>query len=390
MGYAAWVLDPEVDSPATQVTPQTLQAAYDDPSALAELAQHCRAVTTEFENVPAQALRALATQGCRVSPPARAVEIAQDRVLEKAHLLKLGLPCGPHQALVQLEDLSNASLSDLCPGILKTARLGYDGRGQIQVVTPEELPAAWAQLGPSLKSPKSPGEQLVSAVLEKRLSLAAEYSVILARSLTGDCVCLPTQRNVHDQGILAVTQVFEGQISESLNHSLQQAARTLAHSLDYVGVLCVEFFVLETGEWLINEIAPRPHNSGHYSLDACDISQFDLQVRTLMGLPLISPRLHSQALMLNVLGEAWFVDEANPSPTSPPMRPPPKTPHWAQVVSLPGVHLHLYGKHAPRPGRKMGHITITGSTSQQVYDTAHQIAHELRLNYVQRSLAFLN
>jgi 5-(carboxyamino)imidazole ribonucleotide synthase len=201
-------------------------------------------------------------------------------------------------------------------------------------------------------------------VLEQRVSLRGELSVVLARDRAGRCVHLPVQHNVHRDGILAVTQVPAPAVAAGLADEALQLATAVAASLDYVGVLCVEFFELDDGRLLANEMAPRPHNSGHHSIDACDSSQFDLQVRALAGLPLSVPRLHSPAVMLNLLGDLWFASsEAAPS-----------TPDWASVLALPGVHLHLYGKTEPRRGRKMGHLTVTAATSAQARTVAVEAA----------------
>ncbi|RYF38645.1 MAG: ATP-grasp domain-containing protein, partial [Comamonadaceae bacterium] len=239
--------------------------------------------------------------------------------------------------------------SELLPGILKTTRLGYDGKGQQRVRDREELARAWSQL------------KQVSCVLEKMLPLAAECSVVVARGLDGQTVHLPPQLNLHRDGILAVTQVFEGNLPSVLVQRAVDATKSIASGLDYTGVLCVEFFVLEDGGLVVNEIAPRPHNSGHWSMDGCDISQFELQVRTLAGLPLVQPRQHSPAIMLNLLGDLWFAQGDTA------VEPP-----WAQVLALPGAHLHLYGKTEARRGRKMGHLNLTGPTVQAVRDSALQ------------------
>ena len=243
---------------------------------------------------------------------------------------------------------------DLLPGILKTARLGYDGKGQIRVKTREELAAAWAQLNN------------VPCVLEKMLPLQAECSVIVARGADGQMVNFPVQLNLHRDGILAVTTVHAGAVPAELAAQAIAATRAIAEGLHYVGVLCVEFFILEGERLVVNEMAPRPHNSGHYTLDACDQSQFDLQVRTLAGLPLTQPRQHSSAIMLNLLGELW----PEVSPTGKGLT----SPDWRQVLALPGTHLHLYGKLSARPGRKMGHLTVTGATPEAVRATALQAA----------------
>jgi 5-(carboxyamino)imidazole ribonucleotide synthase len=203
-------------------------------------------------------------------------------------------------------------------------------------------------------------------VLEKMLPLQDECSVIVARSRDGRMVHLPVQRNLHRDGILAVTEVFEGNVPAELAQQAVEAAQAVARGLAYVGVLCVEFFVLQTqgkAHLVVNEIAPRPHNSGHYSQDACDVSQFELQVRCMTNMPLVQPRLHSAAYMLNVLGDLWFLHSEEA-----------QEPEWARVLALPGVHLHLYGKTQARKGRKMGHLNITAATPQQAREVAQQVA----------------
>jgi 5-(carboxyamino)imidazole ribonucleotide synthase len=349
MGYFTAVLDPDPLSPAGRVSHHHIQTAYTDPAGLQALAERCVAITTEFENVPAQALAQLA-QSRTVSPAAEAVAIAQDRAREKAHFTSCGVPVAPHAVIRTAQDLESVG-ADLFPGILKTASMGYDGKGQVRVRTPAELAAAWADL------------KQVPCVLEKMLPLQLECSVIVARGSDGACVNLPVQRNLHRDGILAVTEVYEGNLPPALVERAVAAAKSVANGLRYVGVLCVEFFVLEDGSLVVNEMAPRPHNSGHYSMDACDVSQFELQVRTLAGLPLTQPRLHSPSIMLNLLGDIW------PQPGDGGGTPP-----WAQVLALPGTHLHLYGKAKASKGRKMGHLTITGATLERVRATALQAA----------------
>jgi 5-(carboxyamino)imidazole ribonucleotide synthase len=237
--------------------------------------------------------------------------------------------------------------------------MGYAGQGQARGATRAELAAAWTALGG------------VSAVLEQQLPLAHEVSVIVVRSAAGEIVHFPLQQNLHRDGILAVTQVPAPDVSAALQQQAIDAARRVAESLDYVGVLCVEFFVLQDGRLVANEMAPRPHNSGHYSIDACDLSQFDLQVRAMTGAPLLAPRLHSPAVMLNLLGDLWFAD-ASATATA-------REPDWAQVLALPGVHLHLYGKTAPRLARKMGHLTVTAPSATQARHVALQAAAVLGL-----------
>ena len=350
MGYETAVLDPDADSPAGRVSHHHIQTAYQDPQGLAQLAALCSAVTTEFENVPADALATLAATRT-VAPGAQAVAIAQDRLAEKAHFVHCDVPCAPFAAIRTAADVQ-AAPAHLLPGILKTARMGYDGKGQVRVADRAQLRQAFADLK----------EQV--CVLEKMLPLALECSVVLARGADGAMVHFPVQRNLHRAGILAVTEVFEGAIPSALAAQAVQAAQAIAQGLSYVGVLCVEFFVLQDGSLVVNEIAPRPHNSGHYSLDACDQSQFALQVRTLAGLPLTQPRQHSAAVMLNILGDIWGASLD-------------ATPPWDAVLALPGAHLHLYGKRQARPGRKMGHLTLTADSPQVVRATALEAARIL-------------
>jgi 5-(carboxyamino)imidazole ribonucleotide synthase len=369
MGYNTAVLDPDAHSPAGLVSHHHIHTDYLDTVGLKQLAAVCQAVTTEFENVPADALAQLAAT-LPVSPAASAVAVAQDRAREKAHFVTCGVPVAPHAVIESPEQLdallegttnadgldSVAMVDHLLPGILKTSRMGYDGKGQLRVTTRDELSAGWAKLGQ------------VPCVLEKMLPLASECSVIVARGRDGATVNLPVQRNLHRDGILAVTEVFAGNVPEALAQQAIAAAKAVAQELNYVGVLCVEFFVLADGQLVVNEIAPRPHNSGHYSQDACDVSQFELQVRTMADLPLTQPRLHSPAFMLNLLGDLWF-KQSGSEPNSLQAEPP-----WHQVLALPGTHLHLYGKREARLGRKMGHLNITAATPEDARAVALQAA----------------
>jgi 5-(carboxyamino)imidazole ribonucleotide synthase len=349
MGYSTAVLDPDPHSPAGLVSHHHIVTAYDDPAGLAQLVTLCAAVTTEFENVPAPALRTLAAH-CVVSPPAAAVAVAQDRAQEKAHFVRCAVPCAPY-AVIETAGQRDAVPDALLPGILKTARMGYDGKGQVRVASRAALALAWESL------------HQVPCVLEKMLPLEAECSVLVARGADGGMVHFPVQRNLHRDGILAVTEVFAGNLPAPLATQAVAAAESIARGLDYVGLLCVEFFVLQDGSLVVNEIAPRPHNSGHYTLDACDQSQFTLQVRTLAGLPLTQPRQHSAAVMLNLLGDIWAHG----------------TPDWAGVLALPGTHLHLYGKAQARAGRKMGHLTVTAASAEQARAVALQAAQLLSI-----------
>jgi 5-(carboxyamino)imidazole ribonucleotide synthase len=352
MGYFTAVLDPDPGSPAGRVSHHHVEADYLDEIGLARLTGYADAITTEFENVPADALARLG-QHRPVSPGAAAVAIAQDRAEEKAHFIRCGVPCAPHAVITNEEELAQVDEA-LLPGILKTSRLGYDGKGQARVRTRAELRAAWE------------GLKRAGCVLEKLLPLAFECSVVVARGRDGAMVHLPVQRNLHREGILAVTEVHEACVDRAQAQRAIASAQAIAKGLDYVGVLCVEFFGLQDGSLVVNEMAPRPHNSGHWSIEGADVSQFELQVRTLAGLPLVPPRQHSPAIMLNLLGDLWFPGGAQET-----------TPDWAGVLALPGSHLHLYGKVSPRRGRKMGHLTLTGAGIEEVRATALQAAQRL-------------
>ena len=353
MGYRVLVLDPDAQAPAAMVADDHLCAAYDDEVALAALARRCPSVTTEFENVPASSL-AFLSRRIRVAPGARAVQIAQDRLAEKAFIRSQGVAVAPYAEIRSVDELASVS-AGLFPGILKAARLGYDGKGQSRVASVQEAQTAFVAMGQ------------VPCVLEARLSLARELSVVLARDPEGRCAVFPLARNVHHDGILAVTHV-DGR-RDPMTEAASQAARQIAEGLGYHGVLCVEFFVLQDGSLLANEIAPRPHNSGHYSQNACVTSQFEQQARVLAGLPLGDTRLLCPAVMLNLLGDAWL-----PAGTAHPVEP-----DWGRVLALPGTSLHLYGKTEARRGRKMGHLNITGLTMDGVVETANRIVEQLQL-----------
>lgn len=362
LGYFTAVLDPDPASPAGRVSHHHIQTGYSDASGLAQLASLCAAVTTEFENVPADALQVLAASR-PVAPGAAAVAMAQNRIEEKTHFSAsagvAGVTCAPY-AVIETPAQLAAVPADLLPGILKTARMGYDGKGQVRVGNMAELAVAWADL------------KGVPCVLEKLLPLKAECSVIVARGWDGAITGFAPQYNVHVGGILAVTAAYEGNMPLALAQRARTATESIANHIGYVGVLCVEFFVIADGSadgaLVVNEMAPRPHNSGHYTMDACDVSQFDLQVHAMTGLPLPQPRQHSPAIMLNLLGDVWF-DAAGQ----------PRTPDWQAVLALPGTHLHLYGKLEARAGRKMGHLTVTGVDVAGVTAVARQAAQLLGL-----------
>ena len=326
MGYRTAVLDPDPESPAGSAADLHLRAPYTDPGALDRLAAECAAVTTEFENVPAEALQRLA-RSCRVRPPVGAVAVTQDRVSEKEFLERAGFPTAPFRPVRDEQELRAAVREVALPALLKTSRLGYDGKGQASVDRPEDAEAAFRALGG------------VACVLERRLALETEVSVVLARGDDGAAAVFPVGENRHRNGILETTVVPASLGRDTLAEARSIACR-VAGALEYVGVLGVEMFVADGGRIYVNELAPRPHNSGHYTLDACSVDQFEQQLRALCALPLAEPRLLSPVAMINLLGDLWSGGE----------------PRWIEVFRRPGVKLHLYGKAEPRPGRKMGHL----------------------------------
>jgi 5-(carboxyamino)imidazole ribonucleotide synthase len=344
MGYKVAVLEPQADCPAGQVADRHIEAAYTDEGALGELAVLSVAVSTEFENVPAQSLTFLAER-CFVAPGADGVSIAQDRVREKQFFTGVaskngtqGVLPAPHAVIATVADLDVVDVA-LLPGILKTARMGYDGKGQVRVTSMGQLRTAYHDLGD------------VVCVLEKMLPLAYEISVLAARGVDGEAVVYPIAENVHRDGILFTTTVPSPNVSAAIAERAQQAALDIIGELGYVGVLCIEFFVLQDGNLVVNEMAPRPHNSGHYTMDACVTSQFQQQVRAMAQLPLGDVRQHSPAVMLNILGDVWFDTDGSL-----------REPAWDKVLALRGAHLHLYGKAEARHGRKMGHVTFVAVT----------------------------
>lgn len=342
MGYQVAVLEPSADCPAGQVADRTIEGNYDDAAALAELRALCAAVTTEFENVPADSLQLLA-EGSFVAPGASCVSIAQDRIAEKRFFVECAptskvMPA-PHKTIASHADI-DAIGDDLLPGILKTVRMGYDGKGQVRVRTRDDVRAAFDDMDG------------VTCMLEKMLPLAYEVSVLTARGHDGASVVYPIAENVHRDGILFTTTVPGPNVSPACARQAQDAARAIVDQLGYVGVLCIEFFVLDDGTLVVNEMAPRPHNSGHYTLDACITSQFAQQVRAMARLPLGDVRQHSPSVMLNILGDVWFDGDTDNT----------REPAWDRVLALPGANLHLYGKADPRRARKMGHVTFVAPT----------------------------
>jgi 5-(carboxyamino)imidazole ribonucleotide synthase len=358
MGYRVTVLDPGADSPAGTVADRHLQGDYLDTVRLRELAATCAGVTTEFENVPAQSLRFLA-QHCVVSPAADSVAVAQDRIAEKTFLRDHGFPVAPFLVVRSAADLEQAAAVELVPGILKVSRFGYDGKGQARVRTLDEARAAWSSLDAE------------ACVLERWLPLARELSVVVARGFDDEVRTFPVAENHHQHGILDVS-IVPARVPAALAGRARETALAIAQRLDYRGVLCVEFFVLDDLTLLVNEIAPRPHNSGHYTIDACVTSQFEQQVRVLAGMPLGATDLHAPAVMVNILGEAWLHAAGVVGADS------AAEPDWSLVLRHPRAKLHLYGKREARAGRKMGHYTVLAPSVEQALDEALAIRAQLK------------
>jgi 5-(carboxyamino)imidazole ribonucleotide synthase len=341
MGYAVVVLDPEADCPAAQLADKHIHASYTDHAALERLAQECAAITTEFENVPASALDYLASAR-PVRPSGAVLAISQDRILEKNFLQSKGFDIAPFVAVEQRLALSAALQQVASPALMKSARAGYDGKGQRWVRTLSEAEKAFDDLGGK------------PCVLEARVNIQIEISVVLARGEDGRVVTYPLSENKHHEGILDVS-IVPARISTEMGERATQIAIRIAEVLNYHGVMAVEFFITQDGQLFVNEIAPRPHNSGHYTVDACITSQFEQQVRALCGLPLGDATLLAPAVMVNLLGDLWRGDQAPP---------------WDQVLSHPRAKLHLYGKREARPGRKMGHFTFLGNSVEEALSQA--------------------
>ena len=339
LGYKVTVLDPDQNSPAGKIADVHICANFDDALALKKMADTCQAVTTEFENVPAKSLEKLAL-ATTVRPSAACVAIAQHRVLEKNFIKDAGLPVAPFVVINSANDLPNDT-STIYPAILKVARFGYDGKGQVRVKNQVEAQKAFTEF------------KQETCVLEQMLVLDLEVSVVLARDSMGTIAAFPTAENSHLNGILDIS-IVPARCSEVIKANAQELAKKLAEKLDYVGVLGVEFFVVGS-QLLVNEIAPRPHNSGHYTIDACITNQFEQQVRVMTGLALGDGSLHSNAVMVNILGDSW-VNNVEPA--------------WNKALAHANLKLHLYGKHEPRKARKMGHFTVLGKNKKNVLNAA--------------------
>lgn len=327
MGYRVHTLSPDEDTPTGQVADVEVQAAYGDLDAVRRFAAGVSVVTFEFENVPAATAEA-AAEHAPVRPAGAVLHTTQHRLREKTFLERAGFPLTPFRAVESSEDLAQAVAELGCPAILKTADFGYDGKGQARIDTAASAEAAWESIG------RAP------SVLEKFIRFEREVSVVAARGADGVCVDWGVIENRHQNHILDVS-LAPARVSDDVARRAREIAHHVLEALDVIGVLCVEFFVEPGGGLLINELAPRPHNSGHLTFDASLTSQFEQQLRAVCGLPLGSTELLRPAAMANLLGDLWTDAE----------------PDWAAALRSPAVKLHLYGKLAPRPGRKMGHLT---------------------------------
>lgn len=340
LGYRVHVLSPDTDTPAGQVADLEVIRPYDDLDAIADFARGVDVITFEFENVPTAAT-ACAARFVPVRPAGGVLHITQNRLREKTWLAAAGIPVTPFLPVRSAAELATALAALGTPAVLKTASWGYDGKGQVRIDTPDDAKAAWDSL------------RGAEAILEAFIDLEAELSVIGVRGSDGAFTHYGPVRNTHQNHILDVT-LAPGGFSDEVARRAEATAHAILSKLDVVGVLCVEFFLARDGRLLVNELAPRPHNSGHYSIDACVSCQFEQQVRAVCGLPLGSARLLRPAAMVNLLGDLWATG----------------TPDFARALAQPEVHLHLYGKTAARPGRKMGHLTALGATAEEALERA--------------------
>jgi len=347
LGYRVHTLAPEHDTPTGQIADVEVVAPYDDVEAVRTFAKAVDVVTFEFENVSADAAAAAEAEAI-VRPNGRSLAIAQHRIREKTFVAQQGLPVGAFAAIRAVSDLSGAIAAVGCPAVLKTAAFGYDGKGQIRINRAEEIAGAWDTLGRR------------ECILEAFIDLAMEISVIGARGVTGEWSYFGPIENAHRSHILDVS-VAPADVPASTAARAVDATHAVMDALDYVGILCIEFFVARDGRLLVNEIAPRPHNSGHLTIEACATSQFEQQVRAVCGLPLGAPDLVQPAAMANLLGDLWERGE----------------PDWAAALSFPAVKLHLYGKTSARPGRKMGHLTALAATSKEARDLVERAREAL-------------
>ncbi|HXU32870.1 MAG TPA: 5-(carboxyamino)imidazole ribonucleotide synthase [Thermoanaerobaculia bacterium] len=343
MGYRVHTFSPDRDTPTGQVADVEIAAPYDDLDAVRAFAREVAAVTFEFENVPAETAAA-AAEFAPVRPSGAVLHVTQNRLREKGFLAEHGFPVAPFAAVRSPADLEGAIGSIGCPAVLKTAGWGYDGKGQAVIRRPEEAPAAWSALGFG-----ATGE----AILEAFVDFSLELSVVAARGEDGAFASWGALENHHARHILDLT-VAPARVPDEVAVRAVELAREILEALDVVGVLCVELFLARDGRLLVNELAPRPHNSGHLTFDAAVTSQFEQQLRAVCGLPLGSTDLYRPAAMANLLGDLWADGE----------------PDWTAALAYPQVKLHLYGKVEARAGRKMGHLTALAATADEAAELA--------------------
>lgn len=340
LGYRVHVLSPDDDTPTGQIADVEINASYDDLDAVAKFAQGVSVVTFEFENVPAATTEA-ADRFAPVRPHGKVLHATQNRLREKRFLASIGVPTTPFAEIRSLEELTSAVAKLGLPAVLKTADWGYDGKGQRMIRTADDVASAWNAL------------ETTEAILEAFVDYECELSVIGARGLDGQLALYGPMRNDHRNHILDVSYAPAG-LPERVANEAFEIARAILTKLEVVGVLCVEMFLARDGRLLVNELAPRPHNSGHLTIDAHVTCQFEQQVRAVCGLPLGSARQISPAAMVNLLGDVWQ----------------PGEPRWERACAFPEVKLHLYGKRDPRPGRKMGHLTALAATPEEAVSNA--------------------
>lgn len=347
LGYRVHVLSPDDDTPTGQVADVEIKAPYEDLDAVRRFARGVDIVTFEFENVPVATATA-AAEFAPVRPGGAVLHTAQNRAREKRFLASSGVPVAPFGIIEEATDLAATLEVVGFPAVLKTARFGYDGKGQAVVRTLDEASAAWQRLG-------------TTCVCEAFIAFDRELSVVAARGISGEFAHFGVVENRHVDHILDTT-IAPASLPPAVSQRAIEITRTIFDALDVVGVLCVEFFLTSDGGLLVNELAPRPHNSGHFTFDACVTSQFEQQLRAVCGLPLGSPRQMAPAAMVNLLGHLWQAGE----------------PDWSRALATPEIKLHLYGKAQPRPGRKMGHLTALAPTVEEALGLARAARHALR------------
>ena len=349
LGYRIHVLSPESDTPTGQVADKEIQASYQDLKAIEDFAAEVDVVTFEFENVDSQTVEAI-ERNTRVHPAGRVLHTTQHRLREKNFLQSISVPVTPFAAICSQEDLQKAASTHV-PGILKTAAWGYDGKGQVKVEVPTDATAAWEQI------------DRAEAIFEKFVDFDQELSIVAARGQDGECAFYGPMSNLHENHILSIS-VCPGGFSEKVTSEAQEITRAILEALNYVGTLCVEFFLTQDGSLLVNELAPRPHNSGHLTVDGHRTCQFEQQVRAIAGLPLGSPAQIKPAAMVNLLGDVWQNGD----------------PDWSSALAINDLKLHLYGKREARLGRKMGHINILSDTPENAKQLAVSVLQSLKNN----------